>query len=67
MKNNIVQRILAMLTLVVLTLCLILTLILAFMGSKYFLVMLFITLAAPVFLWICMFFYKQGKDRSNES
>ena len=67
MNNNKIQRILAVVTLGLLALCLILTLIFAFIGSKYFLVMIFITLAAPVILWICMFFYKQGKDRTNES
>ncbi len=67
MKNDKMQRILAVATLSVLAICLILTLIFAFTGSSYFLGMLFITLAAPVLLWICMFFYKQSKDKSNES
>ncbi len=67
MKNNKIQRILAVTTLILLAVCLILTLVFAFTGSEYFLGMLFITLAVPVLLWIGMFFYKQSKDRSNES
>lgn len=67
MKNNKIQRILAVTTLILLAVCLILTLVFAFTGSVYFLGMLFITLAAPVLLWICLFFYKQSKDKSNES
>lgn len=67
MKNNKIQRILAVTTLILLAVCLILTLVFAFTGSAYFLGMLFITLAAPVLLWICLFFYKQSKDKSNES
>ncbi len=66
-QNNKIQRILAVMTLAVLALFLILTLIFAFTGSKYFMVMLMITLFAPILLWICMFFYKQSKDKSNES
>ena len=66
-QNNRMQRILAVMTLIILAVCLVLTLIFAFTGRKYFLVMLLITLLAPIFLWICMFFYKQNKDKSNES
>ena len=66
-ENNKIQRILAVLTLAVLAVCLILTLVFAFTGSKYFMVMLLITLLAPILLWICMFFYKQSTDKSNES
>ncbi len=65
--NNRGQRILAVITLIVLAVCLILTLIFAFIGSRYFMPMLLITLLAPILLWICMFFYKQSKDRSNET
>ena len=66
-ENNKMQRILAVLTLAVLAVCLILTLVFAFTGSKYFMVMLLITLLAPILLWICMFFYKGMKDRSNDT
>ena len=66
-QNNRMHRILAVMTLAVLAICLILTLIFAFTGSKYFMVMLLITLLAPILLWICMFFYKQSKDKSKES
>ncbi len=66
-QENKLQRILAMGTILILLLCLILTLIFAFTGSKYFMVMLLITLLAPILLWICMFFYKQSKDRSKDS
>jgi len=66
-QDNKIQRILAMLTLSILFLCLVLTLVFAFTGSRYFLVMLLITLLAPIILWICMFFYKQKKDRANEA
>ena len=66
-QNNKMQRILAVITLAILAICLVLTLVFAFTGSKYFMVMLLVTLLAPIFLWICMFFYKQSKDRTNES
>lgn len=66
-QKNKIQRVLAILTLLILASCLILTLIFAFTGSKYFMVMLLITLLVPIILWICMFFYKQKKDRLNEA
>ena len=66
-QNNGMQRILAIVTLAVLAICLLLTLILAFTGSKYFMLSLLITLVAPILLWVCLFFYKRSKDRSNES
>lgn len=66
-QNNVVQRVLAAATLVILGLCLIFTLFFAFTGSRYFMPMLLITLLAPILLWICMFFYKQSKDRSKDS
>ncbi|MBE5955887.1 MAG: hypothetical protein E7253_05485 [Lachnospiraceae bacterium] len=66
-ENNRMKRMLAVLTLAVLAVCLMLTLIFAFTGSKYFMVMLMLTLLMPILLWICMFFYKQSKDRSKDS
>ena len=66
-ENNRMKRMLAVLTLAVLAVCLMLTLIFAFTGSKYFMVMLLLTLLMPILLWICMFFYKQSKDRSKDS
>ena len=67
MEQKKMQRLLAVLTLAILAVCLILTLIFAFTGSKYFMVMLLITLLAPILLWICLFFYKQSKDNSKDS
>ena len=66
-QNNRIQQFLAIVTLAVLAICLAITLIFAFTGNKYFMVMLLITLLAPILLWICLFFYKRSKDNSNES
>ena len=66
-KKNTLSRILAIFTLAILAVCLILTLVFAITGSKYFMGMMFVTLVLPVLLWICLFFYKGSKDRSNET
>lgn len=66
MKNTL-KRIGAILLIILLLACVVLTLVFAVTGSKNFLGMLMITLLLPVLLWVYMFFYKLLKDRSNET
>lgn len=66
MKNTL-KRIGAILLIILLLACVVLTLVFAVTGSKNFLGMLMITLLLPVLLWVYMFFYKLLKGRSNET
>ena len=66
MKNTL-KRIGAILLIILLLACVVLTLVFAVTGSKNFLGMLMITLLLPVLLWVYMFFHKLLKDRSNET
>ena len=66
MKNTL-KRIGAILLIILLLACVVLTLVFTVTGSKNFLGMLMITLLLPVLLWVYMFFYKLLKDRSNET
>lgn len=65
--KEILKRAGAILLVVLLLACVILTLVFAVTGSKNFLGMLMITLLFPILLWVYSFFYKLLKDRANET
>lgn len=65
--KEIFKRAGAILLVVLLLACVILTLVFAVTGSKNFLGMLMITLLLPILLWVYSFFYKLLKDRANET
>lgn len=62
MKNNI-KRLIALLTVIVLLLCVGVTLYFAVTGNGNFLGMLLLTLMVPILLWVYLFFYRFLRDR----
>ncbi|MBR1866600.1 MAG: hypothetical protein IJ801_08845 [Lachnospiraceae bacterium] len=63
---NKLRRVVAMLTVFLIVGLIIGTLICAFTGSKYFMGMLFLTLAVPVVLWVFMWFTNLVSGQSQE-
>lgn len=67
-KYSKIQRVLAMITVIVLILCILITVILAIMGSKYFWGFLFATFVLPVILWVPLrfFHYESYEEKMDE-
>lgn len=62
-----IKRIVAIIGVLTLLACVVITLIFAVTGNPNFLGMLLLTLMFPILLWVFMFIYKLLKDRSNEA
>ena len=67
MKKGTVKRIAAIIGIIAILACVIVTLVFAITGNKNFLGMLLVTLMMPILLWVYMFIYKLIKDKSNEA
>ena len=67
MKKGTVKRISAIIGIIAILACVIVTLVFAITGNANFLGMLLLTLMMPILLWVYMFIYKLIKDKSNEA
>ena len=67
MKKGTVKRIAAIIGIIAILACVIVTLVFAITGNANFLGMLLLTLMMPILLWVYMFIYKLIKDKSNEA
>ena len=67
MKQGTVKRIAAIIGIIAILACVIVTLVFAITGNANFLGMLLVTLMMPILLWVYMFIYKLIKDKSNEA
>lgn len=67
MKKGTVKRIAAIIGIIAILACVIVTLVFAITGNANFLGMLLVTLMMPILLWVYMFIYKLIKDKSNEA
>lgn len=66
MKKTI-KRIEAIIGIIAILACVVITLVFAITGNENFLGMLLVTLMMPILLWVYMFIYKLIKDKSNEA
>ena len=67
MQKGTVKRIAAIIGIIAILACVIVTLVFAITGNANFLGMLLVTLMMPILLWVYMFIYKLIKDKSNEA
>lgn len=66
-KKGTVKRIAAIIGIVAIIACVVITLLFAITGNPNFLGMLLITLMMPILLWVYLFIYKLIKDKSKEA
>ena len=65
-KYNKIRRIIALLTVVVIVACIVAMVVMACIGSKLFLIFLFLAIALPVILWIPLWFMNILKGNDDD-
>lgn len=65
-KYNKIRRIIALLTVVVIVTCIVAMVVMACIGSKLFLIFLFLAIALPVILWIPLWFMNILKGNDDD-